>query len=88
MTPRWCLLYRITYEDGHIAECSSRSWSETADEAARHLRATPLGPHGSVRINVVAVLPWISEHDTVTTAELFAALKVDAITDPAISKDN
>jgi hypothetical protein len=75
MTPRWCLLFRITYEDGHVAECSARSWSETADEATKGLRAIPLCL-GAVSLEIVAVLPWTADHDTRTTEELFASLNV------------
>jgi endogenous inhibitor of DNA gyrase (YacG/DUF329 family) len=33
-------------------------------------------PDGSVRLEVVDVLPWAAEHYTCTTDELFAALDV------------
>ena len=77
MTPRWCLLFRVTYSDGSIAECSGRSWAETAEMAADALRrSVPLDGANAVSLTVVAVLPWADEHRTRTTAELFAALEL------------
>jgi hypothetical protein len=75
MTPRWCLLYRIIYDDGHSANCSGRSWDETAKAAENDLRETvtaTLGPHGSIGFEFVAVLPWTTAHFTQETDELFA----------------
>lgn len=77
MTPRWCTLYRISYDDGRSADCSGRSWAETTEKAANELRNLPLGPHESVSLEVVAVIPWAVEHYTRTTVELFADLKDD-----------
>lgn len=74
MTPCWCLLYRVTHSDGRVVECGGRSWAETADAAANQLRDYPLAA-GVTGYEVVAVLPWASEHYTSTTAELFAVLK-------------
>ncbi len=72
MTPRWCLLYRIKHDGGVVIECSGRSWAATAEKAAEDLSRTVKDVVKDVEI--VAVLPWASEHHARTTAELFAGL--------------
>lgn len=74
MTTNWCLLYRVTFSDGHVAECSGRSWAATAELAADNLRRQPLAG-GAIAFEVVAILPWEAAHAEASTAELFAALR-------------
>ena len=72
--PRWCVLYRVTYIDGRVIECATRSWAETAEVARENFRRQPLAG-GAIAFDVAAALPWTAENDEKSTAELFAALR-------------
>lgn len=76
--PCWCVLFRVSYDDGSLVDCSARTWAKDAEEAAADLRGVPLGPGGSVSLEVVAVVPWDAKHhERRTTEELFADLESD-----------
>jgi hypothetical protein len=70
------LLFRVTYSDGSVVECGSRSWAETAEKAASELRVILAA--GAVSQELVAVLPWTDEHYTLTIAEVFATLEASS----------
>lgn len=68
MRPKWSVLYRIAFrgDHGNIVDCGSRSWAQTADEAAANVRKF------ADVVEIVAVRPWTDDDYKKTIAEAFA----------------